>query len=1172
MDKAPKSTELTALDADGEVRASFTIGTDVIDYLEPARTFGREDLADPAAPGRYQARMIALPDRRGQPVEPMVLTLGTGQRLALVRRTPDASAGWESIEVAQDVMAFGAAWAEIDGKEHVTVAVAVNDSKADKAVSRLLVAYDLDASQADWNSLPWTDYGTRGDMAIDAIRLHREQDQHWTTVLSASAGGKQDVWLVRDEHRSLQQALAFTVPSELKETLALDLGAVGDDTSLFALGVQHSRAALALFTRRMPFEGGQMSTTGIRSFACPPHAQVLSLGAPGPDGNDLYIGGAGVHLLGKDEFIVQDPRFEQVIAPEQARSIRQLSVCENAEGATSVWALQADGQLLMTYREAAGQDWNQALMVRSDVADLAPVMGDDHLTAGVLLVYRDGHAGHLWRDADGVWQESEIRVADPHGAASTTCFATNIVISDADGLGQLFTQVTLRASVLSTLVVNGKSVTTGPDTPVQVETDAQGALRIFNRALSFAPALYRIDIAACGQTLEVNPAATLHARFNKLSVKELQAAKTGDTPLLEDEYRGAEGTRTLETLVSALKQASVLMDNVGGPARLVPLGTAFDTHIGRHLSDDYAWGVASDGDGGLSTTAESQALAVKGSDDVVLAGLGESLSDLLEGLWSHAGSALKSVVGFVVRKVGEVVEFVCEIAGKVKRFVLDTLEKIGGFFKWLWAQVKTGAQKAWNFVKFLFDWGDIKIVRQHMIDSIESQFDEMLEVTGRMQDRIDKGFNQVRDMLSAKARELGITYKGQPVPGKAQNSLVRGQPKGERNQYEVTRSGPGAWVNDLISGLVSNFVVYEEPDVGDSHREFERTINGHLEELKSAFEDIGVDTRHVFGPEGFKLAELDFDKIQKLVVSLLFNIADVAVRVAKAVVIGMLTSLRALIGAFRLLMFSTIRFPFMEKAIAMVTGAKVDTSFRIIDVVMWPAAVLTTLTCKLALDEASMKLILTSKAPKQGALTAQSGILSRVFNLLREIAGNVLGIVKALMKAGLLFAGVVPKEAMKGYKKVLWAAGLAYKVTNPFLPFGRVFGFFTEVFLFLFWLTGMTQLAVQFCGNLSLKVLGGGANVLAQVETAYAEAALIAISALFWTLSYWADDDKTRNPWKLTNQLAGATSGILMQACIVTKNPKLRGVLYVTGFGVISWVSWVYIGERVKNFRNTLEA
>jgi hypothetical protein len=64
---------------------------------------------------------------------------------------------------------------------------------------------------------------------------------------------------------------------------------------------------------------------------------------------------------------------------------------------------------------------------------------------------------------------------------------------------------------------------------------------------------------------------------------------------------------------------------------------------------------------------------------VILPGLGQSLSDLLEGLWRHEDSP----VAFLIRKVSGVVEFVCEVAGKVKRFVLDTLEKIGGFFSWL---------------------------------------------------------------------------------------------------------------------------------------------------------------------------------------------------------------------------------------------------------------------------------------------------------------------------------------------------------------------------------------------------------------------------------------------------------------------------------------------------------
>ena len=1165
MDKTPKISQLDALDEHGEAKASFTIGTDVLEYIEPARTFGRDDLADPTAAGRFQARMIALPDRRNASVEPMVLTLGKGQRLALVRRTGDASAGWESIAVASNVMAFSAAWAEIDGQERITLAVALKDNTSGKAVSRLLVAYNLDASQTDWSALPWTDYGTRGDMTIDAIRLHREPDRRWTIVLSAMEGGKQDVWLVRDDRApSLQQALVFTVPSELKETLALDLGSVGDDATLFALGIQRSHDTLALFTRRMP--GSRMSPTGVHPFVCPPDARVLSLGAASTDGSDLYVGGHGVHLLGKDEFFVRDPQFEEVIAPERARNIRQLSVCENAEGATSVWALQADGQLLMTCRENAAEQWNQSLMIRSDIAELAPVMGDDHLTAGVLLVYRDGHAGYLWRDAQGIWQESEIRVADPQGSATTTCFASNIVISDENGFGLPLSEVTLRASVLSTLVVNGRSVTTGPDTPIRVQTDAQGSLRIFNRALSFAPALYRIDIDACCQTLEVNPAATLYSRFDNLSVAELQAARSDDKPLLGDEYRSAEGSRTLEALVSALKQASLLLGDAAGPARLVPLGAGFDSQVGSHLSDQYAWGVASDGKGRLSSTTAAQALAIQGSDDAELGGFGESLSDLLEGLWARATSAVKSAFSFVIRKVGDAIEFVCEIAGKIRRFVLDTLQSIGTFFKNLWESVKIAAEEVWKYLKFLFNWKDIGKVRQYMLDNVDSQFVEMLELAERMKGSVGKGFDGVQERLRAHAKRLGINCAGQPVPGKPQHSLVREHSKEEHNKYEVTRTGPAAWVNDLINGITSGFVVYETPDLGDSHQKLEQDINQHLDELKAAFKDLGVNTKDVFGPEGFKLADLDFEKIEKLVLSLMFNIADVAVRVLKQVVTGLLTALQGLINSFRVLLFSKIRFPFMEKTFALLTGGKtIDTSFRIIDVVMWPAAVLTTITCKLALGDEAIELLMASDTLKQEKVTARFARIKRWTDLFRDIALNAYGVVTSLMKASLLTKGVLPKAAINWYQKILWAGQMLQKAATPFFPTGRKSGPWVEIFLSLSWLAGMTQLTLEFLNSESRGLLNASDNIMAQAVAAAPAAVLIAAGGLFWMLSYWADDES--NPWKLANRIAYMASGVCMQACIIVVDPVTKALLYATGLGMVTWFAASYVTQQVIEFK-----
>jgi len=70
----PHVTGFDAKDQQGRA-IRLTVSTDIVDYFEATRVFGREDLADPSAHGRYQPRLIAVPDRRSKVTSPMAFSI-----------------------------------------------------------------------------------------------------------------------------------------------------------------------------------------------------------------------------------------------------------------------------------------------------------------------------------------------------------------------------------------------------------------------------------------------------------------------------------------------------------------------------------------------------------------------------------------------------------------------------------------------------------------------------------------------------------------------------------------------------------------------------------------------------------------------------------------------------------------------------------------------------------------------------------------------------------------------------------------------------------------------------------------------------------------------------------------------------------------------------------------
>ena len=151
----PNVSSFSVLDRDSR-STRLTVSTDIVDYMSSARTFGREDLANAEQQGRFQRRVIAIPDRRSSILTPMILTIGNRNQLSLVRQ--DVTHGWQRIDFQSafgslQVHALGAAWTEDD---RITIAVAVADVNQ-PSISRVYVAYDLSSQQTDWDHVAWID-------------------------------------------------------------------------------------------------------------------------------------------------------------------------------------------------------------------------------------------------------------------------------------------------------------------------------------------------------------------------------------------------------------------------------------------------------------------------------------------------------------------------------------------------------------------------------------------------------------------------------------------------------------------------------------------------------------------------------------------------------------------------------------------------------------------------------------------------------------------------------------------------------------------------------------------------------------------------------------------------------------------------------------------------------
>jgi hypothetical protein len=1008
MSTQPNVKSFTVQDASGE-SLRLSVSTDIVDYMDSARTFGREDLADPNAHGRFQRRLIAIPDRKAEVVTPMVLSIGSQNGLYLVRKDEGAAGdGWKLIDLGPaleqalggkpQIRAMHAAWTDDD---RIAVAVAV-DTGAANAPSRVFVAYNL-SSKSDWSNIAWTDCGTRERVRVTGIRVLDEGDGTWTVVLDGSAGSDFTLFLLRSNQPGpFNQAPVFSPAVDYQEMFDFDVLVDPYVSSGIVVLGQSGRTRVLSFRPFPTYDrNGRLSNVPPTvPLPCPSGANTLGTGLTRNGGTDLYIGGQGVHRIVADELDNQDvARVEVVMSAEAAPDVQQLAIADAADGSIAVWALRQNGDLLVG-RRGAGTDsatgWVTPLRVRQGVQEIAPVRGDQHATTSLLVVYTDGTAGTLLLDAGtGVWRESPLLVANPNEVAAVSCYGTAIRMLDDGGMPRVSTTVydgdvprviktvKVSASVLSSVILNNRAVFIGPGLEVETETDQNGSVHLYDRARSLTPAVYRFTLDGVDGSLDVNPAGGIHDQFRAMTADQLRDATvttvSGETSrLLPEELRTGAQRSQVDGMASALNQAASLVtqasngpvagqtatatDGIAGVS-WAAAGTPFSSALKpQAVPANYQWGIVADGNGVRPAPQQQiqQAVASASTVEGFFADLGQSIADFFEGIWDR----IKEGWLFVVRKAEEAFEFICALGGKIKKFVLSTLEQLGSFFTWLWDQVKTGLEKLWSFLKFVFNWDDILVARDVMVSATDEALKYLKASTGTLKKGTEEGFGHLIGEIRRWQADVGIppATLPPPEPGTSFSTTFKQASKPALDLLDqATGNSVVGWVLDRVNGLFDEIVHIEGPDPAtvaiEGVKEFlTNLVDDEYKNLVALAKQVQADVVRIFDGKRPDTGQWSFDTLKNLVVAVGADAVVGLITMVRDLVLRMIDLLGTMIDVMRAAMFAKISFPFIEKLVELVApGTHLDTSFRLIDALMLLVSIPSTIAYKLIFNEAPFR-------------------------------------------------------------------------------------------------------------------------------------------------------------------------------------------------------------------------
>ncbi|QJC52695.1 hypothetical protein HGI30_14740 [Paenibacillus albicereus] len=1018
-DKQPRVEAFSAKDASG-ADWSFTVSSDIIDHYEQARVFGPEALADPAEVGRYQRRVLSLPDHRGGAVLPMLLSIGTDGELFLARRDLESPDGWQSVELtpgrtgsgAPRVQAIGAAWTE-DDRIALTVAT---EEPGGTGASRIWTAFGLSSAATAWETLAWTDGGTREGRRVEAIRVLDEGDGSWTAVLAGHGGAGDLLYLLRSGGAaSFADALVFNPATTLDEIYDFEAGVHPTyGPGLYVLGTGSGTDSLAF----RPFpdydDSGHAATVPpVVPLPCPAGARLLETGLTGTDGTDLYVGGSGVSLLTADEQDnAEQAAVTAVVAPEAAPALADLCLADRPSAggkATSVWCLLQDGGLLTAAQDAGG-GWLAPLLVRTGVLEMAPAMGDGSLRSSVLAVYAGGGAGLIAQAADGrSWQETELRVQDPAAMIASACYAVTLrVVEPSTGEPRPGVAVQVEASAPTNILLGSRPAFIGPGASAQAVTGLDGGIALYSRVQSLAPPSYRLTVDGLDGHLDLQPAAAALERFAGLTGAELRSATVampgGEQPLLPDAWRSGSGADQADAVADALRQGAQLAAGPSGSSWTIRRSAAGDPYrsaiAASSVPDGYRWGIVADGRGGVRAADDSvigRLVQAAESAESFFVQLGHTVADFFEGLAHRAEEAWT----FVLHKAEDALHFVCELGGKIKRFALSCLEEAAGFFRWLWQQVETGLDKVWQFLKFLFSWEDVLIVRDAMKEAVDDALGYVRSRVAALKPTVESGFRSAMLALDSWRPEGGAAFQpSPPAPGESLQDKLEGAASPVREFIDaITGNSVVSWVRRKLDDAVGEIVHIDGPDpAAEMIQALETFIEGLVSDEAQALIDtwsrVEADLSALFGGKLPGRSGLSLETFRDAAAAVAADAAEGLLEGLQALVLRSLDLMDALMGALRDALFAQVRFPFVEKLVELVApGTHVDASFSLIDGMLLLLSVPATIGYKLIVGEAP--LAKGEVVPLAfGNVTAQSG-----FSALNRFSW-IGGLIGAFLKAG----------------------------------------------------------------------------------------------------------------------------------------------------------------------------
>ena len=506
----------------------------------------------------------------------------------------------------------------------------------------------------------------------------------------------------------------------------------------------------------------------------------------------------------------------------------------------TAFALDTAYSLWTLTQPTAGGDYAWVPMGNSGIAIAAPTFMD----GGPELFICDPATvvSHITqRAATGSWFTLPIATPSPstQPISETSSFTQQFAMKSAAGVPMGGELVSVTADPAQVLVVGGIAYNASPTQPAIVRTDAAGNLVVASAATGLASPVLTVTGAALDSSV---PPPTYRG---DLQLHQRIAGQGGFSYSGQDLINGGvlpQGTSSsdADSLASNLQQVSGVSVNIatGAASDSARPAAAFTMTIkGKRL---HSRAISAD---------EFAAIAGAGAADSVF---GDAWGDFAH----FCKQAWDDIESIAIQIYETTANIAVKIYDETKSFVLTTIDDIRDalevMLQWcakIWDAIVNVIEKFIEFIKLLFDWGNILNTKTVLRYVVEQLFQDMQDGTSGAQtwiggqinlltNNIDKAFEQLESVF-----EPGMTFASAGQNPTSTAMQQQSQANAVQNNYVMSKSlVPMPQLNPPVtSGGYNPQTAWEQGVLGAFETAFansESTVMADWDQIKDFMQDV----------------------------------------------------------------------------------------------------------------------------------------------------------------------------------------------------------------------------------------------------------------------------------------------------------------------------------------------